>query len=218
MNREMIETYGDLRLNIITLIKDIIPSGLITSILETPINFDIDFKSKYKNRFLSEFIIDIVKDPDFSDEIDNIYQGLNAQGQLIIKNTISSRFSTKWNKLKLLYDKEYDPLSPFDIALNEDSTDTFSTIKDRTTYTDNDDVYGFNSVKSVPSDKSDGESNREYERQNPKHREYTRKGNIGNITRQKLVIEEREVLEYQILETIYNDILSVICRCSYKCD
>lgn len=219
MKVEDVKTYGDCKLNIITLLKDVIPTDIIkTTILDNPIQFDIEFKSKYKDRLLSEFMITIINDRVYSSITNGEFNAIFPEGQLIIKSVISDRFKTKWVKLNDLANKEYDPLSPFDIALNEDSTDTFKTIKDKTTYTDNDNTYGFNSVESVPTDKTDGESNREYDRENPKHREYTRKGNIGNITRQNLIKEEREVLEYQILETIYNDILSVICRNSYKND
>lgn len=215
MNKYNIEVYNDVKLNVITLVKDIIPNGVITlNILDNPIMFDLEFKSLYKNRFISSLLSTIVEEYGSGEP----YEGISAEGQLLLKTIINDRFKVKWNKLYELYNREYDALSPFDISLEEDSTDDLSTTKDKTTYTDNDEIYGFNSNEKVPTDVDTGESNREYSRTNPKHREYTRKGNIGNITRQQLVEQERKVLQYQLLDVIYEDLASILCRNTYKID
>lgn len=215
MNKYNIEVYNDTKLNAITLVKDIIPDGFITmNILGNPIMYDLEFKSLYKNRFISSLLSTIIEEYGTGKP----YEGISAEGQLLLKTIIHDRFKVKWNKLFDLYNREYDALSPFDISLEEDSTDDLSTTKDKTTYTDNDEIYGFNSNDSIPTDVDSGESNREYSRTNPKHREYTRKGNIGNITRQQLVEQERKVLQYQLLDVIYEDLVSILCRNAYKVD
>lgn len=43
-------------------------------------------------------------------------------------------------------------------------------------------------------------------------RNFTRKGNIGNLTNQELIEKEREFLNYQVLNTIFEDMDSILTR------
>lgn len=217
MKKSDIQVYKETKLNVVTLVKDILPEDFyVNTVMNNPLALNIQFNSMYKNRYISPFLKEIIEN--YSDEDTEEFIEISAEGLLIIKHLLSDRFSLKWKKLYELSVQKYDALSPFDIELKEDSTDTLSTKKDRTSYKDNDSTYGFNSTESVPSDSADGISEREYERENPKHREYTRKGNIGNTSRQELVEQERKVLEYQIWDTIFFDTASVLCRDTYKLD
>lgn len=92
-------------------------------------------------------------------------------------------------------------------------------------------IYGFNSTSAVPSDKSvnkntsteenisENKTNREdivtHGRTLDTERNITRKGNIGNITQQELIRQERELQEYIIWETIFNDLDRVFTRSKY---
>ena len=121
----------------------------------------------------------------------------------------------KWEDLYATVEKEYDFLKPFDITLNESSTDSFHTTEDTSTYTDNNSKQGFNSSEFVPTDKTSGTRSKSYSRQNPKSRDYTRKGNIGNTSLSELVIKEREKAMFNLREIIYNDIVDFLCRGTY---
>lgn len=101
-------------------------------------------------------------------------------------------------------------------------------------------IFGFNSEDGVYSDSVDGKaiSNRtngntyednfdstedsnynsegSYKRDNTIVRNTTRTGNIGNLSAQQLLEQQRQLLKYQIFETIYNDLDSVLTRSKYN--
>lgn len=54
-----------------------------------------------------------------------------------------------------------------------------------------------------------------YDRTNDITKSVSRKGNNGNITIQELINKEREILEYQIFDTIFNDLDRVLTRSKY---
>lgn len=195
-------TLNDTGLNPIIIFSADIPNTLIDP---NNINyFNTYFLSLYGNRKISSYIKTLYSRNLSQSEIDNQVRAI-----------IASRFEDKWSRLWELWNKEYDPLQPFDITLTETSSDKLDTIKDKSTYIDNDSVYGFNSTEASPSDKSSGSTDREYARDITRGRDYSRKGNIGNITKQELVKQEREVLQYQIIDTIFKDIASVLVRASF---
>ena len=194
-----------------------IPDGILEPTSLTNV-YDEYFYSLYGGRKLSAYIKRLyvtsakLQFGNEESEYSNIYD--RYVGQTI--NTIcKSTFRDKWKRLWDLWNKEYDALQPFDITLTETSSDKLDTIKDKSTYIDNDGVYGFNSTESVPSDKSTGSTDREYARDITRGRDYSRKGNIGNITKQELIRQEREVLQYKILDVIFKDIASIMCRASF---
>lgn len=55
-----------------------------------------------------------------------------------------------------------------------------------------------------------------YGRKIDRGRNYTRTGNIGNHTNQELINAQREMLKYQIFDTIYSDLDSVLTRSKYN--
>lgn len=117
--------------------------------------------------------------------------------------------------------------------ISRDSTrktdsETVNKITDDTT--DNS-IYGFNSVNPVPSDKSVNNSEENYTddttitdnselstkhgRKVDEDKDISRVGNIGNITQQELIEREREIHKYQIWDTIFKDLDSVLTRSKY---
>ena len=91
--------------------------------------------------------------------------------------------------------------------------------------------YGFDSEDAVPTDVNTndntttttgnttgkGSASRSTNEDNKQlsGRNITRKGNIGNHTMQELVEQQRELLRYQIFDTIYEDLDSVLTRSRY---
>ena len=242
MNKYNIYTYPDIGMDIISLLinNDVIPSNVFsTPFFNTAEQANLAFSARVKSRKLSTFL-DYLIDY-YWNERDS---SLTGQGELYLMAHISDKFKDKWNKLFELWNREYDPLQPFDITLSEtyrdsrtssdagseSSTDDLTVNKDDTDDTSETGLYGFNSEgTSVPSDTSKSSSKSNYSSSNPSSktydknsnsstnggRDYTRKGNIGNITKQQLIEEERRILSYQIIDTIFNDIASVICRGKY---
>lgn len=176
---------------------------------------------------------------------DSFYM-ISSQAQTNILKTLEARFKTKWQKLYETITAEYDALNPYDMTINEETTDTLtssgtnlSNKVDTGTKSSNetvsgerdDSLYGFNSPQSVPTDESQTssestvndevsnnstiETSNEYTRSNPTTRELTRKGNIGNITKQELLEKERDVWQWQIWDVIFKDLDSVLTRSKY---
>lgn len=95
-----------------------------------------------------------------------------------------------------------------------------------------DSVYGFNSSESVDSDKSvnkssgnsqesntfnsNGSTNTKQDRVIDTDRNIERIGNIGNTTQQELIEKERDLWNYQIFDTIFKDLDSVLTNPLYK--
>lgn len=114
-------------------------------------------------------------------------------------------------------------------STNNDTTDSESS--NEGTANENDSRHGFNSTQAVPTTESEqhstsngtskvtseGQSSRlnDYESQRDGTREITRSGNIGNRSSQQLIEEQRKVLFYQILDTVYVDLDSVLTRSKY---
>lgn len=208
-------TFPQTKINIISLLgnNNHFPENIFSSIMNQIPQGDMEFNAYVGTRALSSYMNLLISQ--FGIFENDEYQGLNTEGQLYLLNTISNRFKDKWNKLDELWNTNYDPLSPFDITLNEQYTDTLNVTEDTSQSNSSQDVYGFNSVEPVPNTQNESSSSNKYTRENPHTRDYTRKGNIGNTSRQELVEQQREVLKYQIIDTIYKDIASVVVRGKY---
>lgn len=104
--------------------------------------------------------------------------------------------------------------------------------ENETIYDKNDNkVFGFNSTVGVNSDSSDNTSkdtsvtttdltnttndSTDYSRDLSSHRIVERAGNIGNRLPSEMLEKEIEFRKYQIVDTIVNDILSVLTRSKY---
>lgn len=93
-------------------------------------------------------------------------------------------------------------------------------------------VYGFNSSngnnadadeRSIDSDETSensktNNSSHNFENTGNSNSERTilRKGNIGNKTFSELIVQEREQLQYQFLDVVYNDLDSVLTRSKWR--
>ena len=118
----------------------------------------------------------------------------------------------------------------------DSSSDTFDSNSDTTNTTNettDKNIYGFNGAdQPVPSeknirDKSDSikdstnssrnrNGSSDYTREENNARNISRTGNIGNHTQMELIEGQRDVLQYQILSTIYSDLDSVLTRSKYS--
>lgn len=200
-------------------------------------NFGMYYYSKSANKEISTLIRNVLD----NNVLENRYK-------LVISSIIKSKFESKWTKLLDTIKYQYDMGKPFNMVVNEETTNTLESsetyVNNRTSEESgtnetieskdntNNSVYGFNSLDAVPSDKSEntfndknsntynssiGESkSSNYERSNPTTRDTTRLGNIGNIPTQDLLEREREVLTYQLWDTMCKDLDTVLTRRKYN--
>lgn len=95
----------------------------------------------------------------------------SSYNYIMWESLLYARFFKKWTKLLETYDFEYNPIRPYDMHIDTESTDKMTSKTTNTsseTYQDtessnsknttnsNDDVYGFNSTNKVHSDASNG--------------------------------------------------------------
>lgn len=204
----------------------------------------INYLARSKNKALSSLVKSLF---DYYGAIyKDGYYTLSNDGVNQLLSILKYRFLTKWNKLYNTLNLNYNPIKPYDMTIIEDSQDKMiadtetessssSTSENNETNenisNNNNDVYGFNSTTSVPSDKNNSSStdnstynstdtnNKEisigYDRTTEIDKTITRQGNIGNTTQQELIERERNVWQYQIMDTIFNDLDSVFTRSKY---
>lgn len=210
---------------------------------------DIDFFRQYlyqnKLKTLSSLVTEIIDDTSLQ-KYSDLYS-LSESSFQQLSSLIEKKYSEKWNKLWDTLNYNYDAIRPYDMTTNEtigeqqsgnttsnsviddtgSDTTTSKVILDKT----EDSLYGFNSLQSTPSNKSENSSenidssesknkstrndNTTHGRTNHIDRELTRKGNIGNITQQELIKQERDVSQYIIWDTIYDDLNRVLTRSKY---
>jgi len=214
-------------------------------------NLDMQLINRYGTRKVSKAFSDCVSFLQFNRMVvdNNIYYSLCPEN---IKSIIFNKFMTKWEELYDTINKKYDVLKPFDISLIESESDKlktlqdtsnrvvnenlktdYQTLKDKSTNTSSDKVYGFNSETGVNSESGDSSTENEfsslnndtktgittdtrnYERDITKSRDYSRSGNIGNRSYSELIIKEREKLMFNLQDIILEDIASVLCSYTY---
>lgn len=162
--------------------------------------------------------------------------------QTVIKNIILIRFRKKWTDLIDTVYAEYNILTPYEMTVSEDTNETE---KEETTSTrsgsdnvdvtnDNDTtntrkVAGYNSAtfndseQDIVDDTFTSKTERSNEqsasggrdRTNMATRNISRKGNIGNRSAAELLEQQRELVRYQVLQEIYNDLDSILTRSMY---
>ena len=217
----------------------------LDSITDTPYidnkeDFNFYYLSRSGNKVISTLIDNAI---DFSNQNGDISNNVKTIISNIIKNKFDKKWLDLYNLYSKEYDFDkpfnikFNEKSSDTLTSSETNSGT-RTIKDNSTdetinseeNTDNK-RYGFNSVNPVPTDESStnytdksksdynstntNSNTNSYNRTNPKSRDTSRVGNIGNITIQELVKQEREKLMYQLWDTICEDLDSVLTRSKY---
>lgn len=124
-----------------------------------------------------------------------------------IANVIFNRFSEKWKKIYDAMMKEYNPLENYSMVEDENvNTDITNTSNGSSN------VFGFNtqSDDGVPDGKNEV-SNTTSGKFDDNHRKLTRSGNIGVTTSQQMLESELEIRKNIFIETVMNDIDSIMC-------
>lgn len=128
----------------------------------------------------------------------------------VVAKIILSKFSDKWNRL---YDAfittTYNPIENYSMT---ESEKTRSKIK--VTSTGKAGTYGFNSESAVPTGESNSETVSEGNADD-NNRTLTRSGNIGVTTSQQMLKSELELREWNLYETIFADVDSMITLSIY---
>lgn len=217
---------------------------LLTNIMKSPTEIFIEYVVKSSNKALSTLVKSYIYRDEIQ-LFDNYYILSNNAIRticLIIESRYFDKWTKLYNTLNLEYNP-IKPYSMTVEEQGTESMNTKSTISTETqdSVTSTEDTnssgvndynkYGFNSETSVPTDKdniindvtsensssSTGSRSTDstYDRTKPYEKSITRDGNIGNITQQELIEKERELLQYQIIDTIFRDIDGVITRSKY---
>lgn len=193
---------------------------LIDNIIPDLQEFMYQYISKSGNKKLSSLVKNMIEL--FGIKKYNDYYSIEETTIKTIFSLLQGRFKDKWKKLYETLSLEYNPIKPFSVQFTDDSTDTMETTTKNTSRSNsnnNSSIYAFNSSSNVPTDVNstvdDDSSSSDYRRSNPYHRETERVGNIGNIPQQDLINKERELLNYQIWDTIFNDLDRVFTRSKY---
>lgn len=190
--------------------------------------------------YYNEYLDGVYNDDSYGSLKQDLYRYAGA--------TLYSNFYQKWNNSVIAFlNTERDALAPYNMVIDEQSTDDLDSTNDFTSddtqtlkgvTTGNEskqstqNVYGFNSDAPVPSDTGNDTSNQStnvdntntgkhtsktvISRSNPTTRDITRKGSIGNIPNQDLVIRELELQRRRLQEMIYNDLDTLFVRSMYK--
>lgn len=170
---------------------------------------------------------------------------LDAQhfmSQSLINNIIKLRFAKKWTDLIETVYASYNILTPYEMDVSESnnevesetgssstSASSKSSTETESTNTNVKQVAGYNDSNFVDSEKdtvtdggdsssetsSSGSRSSERDRTNMATRTITRKGNIGNRSAAELLEQQRELVKFQVLQEIYNDLDSVLVRSMY---
>ena len=162
---------------------------------------------------------------------------LKSDDRRTISNLVYAMFKTQWTKLWETMNTNYEPLTNYKMTEDEtgNHTDTRTpnltrkhtgTDKDEgsTTMNTQNNLWGFNSESSIPSDMQDGTNttNNTNTRDltdtetgtdttaGDNTRKLTRTGNIGTNTFQNLLHQERNLWMYNFFEQVFKDVDSVL--------
>lgn len=183
-----------------------------------------------------------------------------------IADIILQRYTNNWNSIYNVYVKStYNPINDVDLSVEETSNDqlTDNTTRERTkdtttdttsestsnsntnqnsNNTDNNNMYGFNSVTSVPTDESNGNStsttevdntindsgnistndkeNETNDRTYNKDHTFTRTqtGKTSESSYQKMIEDELKLRQYLFINEVYKCLDDVMCLGIYKLD
>lgn len=162
---------------------------------------------------------------------------LTSDDRRAISALVYAMFKTQWSKLWETMNPNYEPLTNYNMTEDETGNNTYTRTPNLTskhTGTDNgegsttmntqNNLWGFNSESSIPSDMRDGTytANNTNTRDltdtetgtdttaGENTRKLTRTGNIGTNTFQNLLQQERNLWMYNFFEQIFKDVDSVL--------
>lgn len=199
--------------------KDLPISSVLNEIIgdDIALNFDMEYiYNKSGKKKVSSLIMSLLEN---REEISDTFPLTNEQMETL-SHIINNRYTFKWQRLYDIYKTNYDAMSPYDMSIDEESSDTLDTkSKSTNSSTDQSNFFGYNDTSDdgVPQSRDINTTERtdEYNRTNPKTRTITRKGNIGNITKQELIEKERNVLKWQMWDIIYGDLDNILTCGTY---
>lgn len=158
-----------------------------------------------------------------SKEITPLYENLlenytQEEALEYMANIVYVTYSKSWNKIYEALDAEYNPIHNYNMSEVEDSSSTSSSsTSSKGSSTENNNVYGFNSKESKPSETQESEATTTQDSNGTGSgtRKMTRQGNIGVTTSQKMLREELEVRKTIFFDNIMNDVDKLLCLCIY---
>ncbi len=181
---------------------------------------DLDYYKRSSGKSISTLCEFLLKEYGLKQQEGYYIPSTNFNNYLV--DAIHSKYLDKWLKLLDTLLINYEPLSPYNMQVNDnitkdhlESTDK-SNSSGNTVDKDNTNYYGFNSQSSVPIDESGStstssdERNANYERDITRDRQITRKGNIGNKTNQELITEERKLNMWLFFDEMFKDIDKIL--------
>ena len=195
----------------------------------TGLNLDIAYLDGHSGeRYCSNFINHRLDDSN----------NLSSDNRTLIANILWAMFGIQWTRLwATMKPTDYDPLTNYQMTENETGSHTDTRTPDLTrTHTGTDknegestsnnqnNLWGFNSDTSVPSDMSDGTTTANAtntrdltdtetgtdKTEGENTRKLTRTGNIGTNTFQNLLQQERNIWMYNFFEQVFKDVDSVL--------
>lgn len=174
-----------------------------------------EFQNDFNNRLISDLlsIKFYIKWDKLSDSLLLEYDILNPYN-MDISDDVTETVTNSGN----------DSLSETEEVTNNDTIDISENKNHK--------IYGFNSAAGNNADSDENTTNRTENNTNnstndsnhefsnsgnsDSKRTILRKGNIGNKTFSELIIQEREQLQFQFLDVVYNDLDSVLVRSKWR--
>lgn len=162
---------------------------------------------------------------------------LSSDNRTLISNILWAMFGIQWTRLWETMNPNYEPLTNYNMTEDETGNNTYTRTPNlirKHTGTDNgegsttmntqNNLWGFNSESSIPSDMRDGTytANNTNTRDltdtetgtdttaGDNTRKMTRTGNIGTNTFQNLLQQERDLWMYNFFEQVFKDVDSVL--------
>ena len=162
---------------------------------------------------------------------------LSSENRQVISTLVYAMFKTQWSKLWETMNPNYEPLTNYSMTEDEtgNHTDTRTpNLTSKHTGTDKNEgsatlntqnnIWGFNSESSIPSDMQDGTNTANITNTRDltdtetgtditageNTRKLTRTGNIGTNTFQNLLQQERNLWMYNFFEQVFKDVDSVL--------
>ena len=122
-----------------------------------------------------------------------------------IASVVFNRFKDKWEKSYDALMMEYNPINNYDMTEKETVNSKITSSTDI-----NNETYGFNSPNPAPTDNGKSETVTSGSKDD-NIRELERSGNIGVTTSAQLVAGELELRKNIFIESVMNDIDSIMC-------